>query len=176
MPNNDASPLAGIDGAARPNSSAVEAAHTPAVSVGFTLSSLGYAVSRRFHATLAPLGLEPREFALLRTVAPQQGASQQAIGEQLQIPPSRMVAFVDALEERGLVERRANPEDRRARALYLTGEGRKLLAKAFELASELEAQLCSDLSASERESLLAALQSVGSQLGVGPGVHAAHND
>jgi DNA-binding MarR family transcriptional regulator len=173
---NDTPSIANVDGAGRRNSSAARAAHTPAVSVGFTLSSLGYAVSRRFQATLAPLGLEPREFALLRTIAPQQGASQQTVGEQLQIPPSRMVAFVDALEKRGLVERRPNPEDRRARALYLTGEGRKLLAKAFKLASELEAQLCSGLTAAERESLLAALQSVGGQLGVGPGIHAAHND
>lgn len=167
-----------LDGEPGENSSAAakKAAHTPAVSVGFTLSSLGYAVSRRFQATLAPLGLEPREFALLRTIAPQQGASQQAIGEQLQIPPSRMVAFVDALEERGLVERRPNPEDRRARALYLTAAGRKLLAKAFKLASELEAQLCSQLTEVERWALLDALRRVGGQLGVGPGVHAAHGD
>lgn len=165
-----------LDGEPGENSSAAKAAHSPAMSVGFTLSSLGYAVSRRFHATLAPLGLEPREFALLRTIAPQQGASQQTIGEQLQIPPSRMVAFVDALEMRGLLERRANPEDRRARALYLTGEGRKLLARAFELASELEAQLCADLSETERSALLDVLQRVGTQLGVGPGIHAAHSD
>lgn len=165
-----------LDGEPDENSSAVRAAHTPAVSVGFTLSSLGYAVSRRFQATLAPLGLEPREFALLRTIAPQQGASQQAIGEQLQIPPSRMVAFVDALEARGLVERRANPEDRRARALYLTDEGRELLASAFALASELEAHLCAGLTAPERERLLHALQSVGARLGIEPGAHAAHAD
>lgn len=138
--------------------------------------SLGYAVSRRFQATLAPLGLEPREFALLRTIAPQQGASQQAIGEQLQIPPSRMVAFVDGLQERGLVERRANPEDRRARALYLTDAGRELLARAFESANELETELCASLSESEREALLDALRHVGAQLGVEPGVHAAHSD
>lgn len=171
-----ASPIAGVDADASPNSSAASPAQTPAVSVGFTLSSLGYAVSRRFHATLAPLGLEPREFALLRTIAPQQGASQQAIGEQLQIPPSRMVAFVDGLEERGLVERRPNPEDRRARALYLTAKGRKLLTKAFTLANRLETQLCSELSAPERAALLDALQRVGAQLGVGPGTHAAHGD
>ncbi len=158
------------------NSSVAEAAHTPAVSVGFTLSSLGYAVSRRFQATLAPLGLEPREFALLRTIEPRQGASQQAIGERLQIPPSRMVAFVNALQARGLLERRANPEDRRARALYLTDDGRKLLAKAFDLAGRLEAQLCAELSEPEREALLDALRRVGAQLGVGPGVHAAHSD
>jgi DNA-binding MarR family transcriptional regulator len=170
------------DGARTRNSSALSpeiaahAAGSPARSVGFTLSSLGYAVSRRFHATLAPLGLEPREFALLRAVAPAEGASQQALAERLQIPPSRMVAFVDALEARGLLERRANPEDRRARALYLTDEGRELLATAFSLASELEAQLCSGLTASGRERLLADLQSVGAQLGVEPGAHSAHSD
>jgi DNA-binding MarR family transcriptional regulator len=155
---------------------AAHAAGSPANSVGFTLSSLGYAVSRRFRATLAPLGLEPREFALLRAVAPAEGASQQTLAEGLQIPPSRMVAFVDVLEARGLLERRANPDDRRARALYLTDEGRKLLAAAFTLASELEAQLCAELSETERWALLDVLQRVGAQLGIEPGAHSAHTD
>jgi DNA-binding MarR family transcriptional regulator len=155
---------------------AAAAAGSPAQSVGFTLSSLGYAVSRRFHATLAPLGLEPREFALLRAIAAAEGASQQALAERLQIPPSRMVAFVDALERRALVERRPNPSDRRARALHLTGEGRELLAAAFALAADLETRLCAGLSARERERLLAALQSVGAQLEVNPGTHSAHRD
>jgi DNA-binding MarR family transcriptional regulator len=153
-----------------------EAATTPARSVGFTLSSLGYAIARRFRTTLEPSGLEPREFALLRAVAPIEGASQQAIGERLRIPASRMVAFVDALEERGLLERRPNPDDRRVRALYLTDDGRKLLASAFALASELERDLCAQLSDGEREQLLDALQRVGAQLGLTPGTHAAHLD
>jgi len=149
---------------------------TPAQSVGFTLSSLGHAVARRFKSTLDPLHLEPREFALLRAVAPAEGSSQQAIGERLQIPASRMVAFVDALEARGLLERRPNPDDRRARALYLTDDGRKLLAGAFTLASELERHLCAQLSEAERIQLLEALQRVGAQLGVPPGTHASHLD
>jgi DNA-binding MarR family transcriptional regulator len=152
------------------------AATTPARSVGFTLSSLGYAVAGRFRATLEPSGLEPREFALLRAVAPIEGASQQAIGERLRIPASRMVAFVDALEERGLLERRPKPDDRRVRALYLTEDGRKLLASAFTLASNLERHLCAQLSDAEREQLLDALQRVGAQLGLTPGAHAAHVD
>jgi DNA-binding MarR family transcriptional regulator len=149
---------------------------SPARSVGFTLSSIGHAVARRFRATLEPLELEPREFALLRAVAPREGASQQAIGERLQIPASRMVAFVDALEARGLLERRPTQRDRRIRALYLTDEGRELLARAFTLASELEHQLCAQLSEAEREQLLALLQRVGDQLGLAPGTHAAHRD
>jgi DNA-binding MarR family transcriptional regulator len=133
----------------------------PFHSVGFTVSTTGYAVARRFRELLAPLDLEPREFALLRTVGASEGQSQQAIGERLQIPPSRMVAFIDALEERGLLERRLNPEDRRTRALHLTDSGRELLGRAFEVAVAHERDLCADLSEQEREQLLALLQRVG---------------
>lgn len=143
-------------------------------SIGFTLSSIGYAVSRRFTQTLAPLELEPREFALLRAVAASEGQSQQAIGERLQIPASRMVAFVDGLQARDLIERRHNPLDRRTRALHLTGAGRELLGRALVLATGFEQQLCAELSATEREQMLELLQRVGRQLGLPPGTHAAH--
>jgi DNA-binding MarR family transcriptional regulator len=174
------STLAAVDGESTASPSAHDlpatAVEGPAGSVGFTLSSLGHAIAHRFRVTLEPLRLEPREFALLRAVAPAEGASQQAIGERLRIPPSRMVAFIDALEARGLLERRANPDDRRARALYLTDDGRELLAGAFTLASEFERHLCARLSDAEREQLLDALQRVGTQLGLAPGTHAAHLD
>jgi DNA-binding MarR family transcriptional regulator len=146
----------------------------PFHSVGFTVSTTGYAVARRFRELLAPLELEPREFALLRTVGASEGQSQQAIGERLQIPPSRMVAFIDALEARGLLERRLNPDDRRARALHLTDSGRALLGRAFAVAVGHERDLCADLSEAEREQLLELLGRVAARLGLPPGVHAAH--
>lgn len=147
---------------------------TPARSVGFTLSSLGLAVSREFRETLQPLRMEPREFAMLRTIAPAEGLAQQALAERLHIPASRMVAFVDELEKRGLLERRANPKDRRTRALYLTEKGKRLLESAFKLASELEQRLCGQLDGAEREQLLALLRRIGVQLGMTPETHAAH--
>jgi DNA-binding MarR family transcriptional regulator len=156
------------------SSVSLNASPPPFQSVGFTASSIGYAVARRFRETLAPLQLEPREFALLRAVGDAEGQSQQAIGERLQIPPSRMVAFVDALQARGLLERRNNPLDRRTRALYLTDDGRELLGQAFILASGLERHLCAELSDVERDQLLEMLQRVGLQLGLPPGTHAAH--
>ena len=152
---------------------AAPVASTPFQAVGFLVSSVGYAVGRRFQQVLAPLELEPREFALLRGVGAFEGQSQQAIGERLQIPASRMVAFVDALEARGLLERRHNPLDRRTRELHLTRAGRKLLERAFTLAGGLENELCAQLSAAEREQLLELLRRVGAQLGVPAGVHAA---
>ncbi len=140
--------------------------------MGFTISTTGYAIARRFRELLEPLGLEPRDFALLRTVANSEGVSQQAIGERMGIAASRMVAFIDSLEERGVLERRKNPDDRRARALFLTAKGRKLLERAFAVAVEHEQRLTSDLGAEEREQLLDLLARVGQPLGIPRGVHA----
>jgi DNA-binding MarR family transcriptional regulator len=147
----------------------------PLRSVGFTISSLGYEIARRFREMLEPLGLEPREFALLRSIGAEEGLSQQAIGARLRIAPSRMVAFVDALEARGLVERRLNAEDRRTRALHLTDAGRDLIGRAVAVAAGHERALCDGLSADEREQLLALLRRVGLALDVPAGVHTAHS-
>jgi len=144
----------------------------PYRSVGFTISTTGYALARLFHQVMAPIGLEPREFALLRSVAASEGVTQQAIAEQMGVAPSRMVAFVDALEERGLLERRQNPDDRRARALFLTQSGRELLDQAFATAVEHERRLTSDLTPDEREQLLELLSRVGAHVGIPAGAHA----
>ena len=152
--------------------SAEPSVERPFRSVGFTISTTGYALARRFRELLEPVGLEPREFALLRTVAAAEGVTQQAIAERMGVAPSRMVAFVDSLEGRGLLERRQNLNDRRARALFLTAAGRELLGRAFAVAVAHEQRLTADLSADERGQLLELLARVGAHVGIPPGVHA----
>jgi len=142
-------------------------------SVGFTISTTGYALATAFHELLEPLGLDPKVFALLASVASSEGVTQQAIAERMRVAPSRMVAFVDSLEERGLLERRHNPDDRRARALYLTQAGRDLLGQAFAVADQREQQLTSDLSDEERRQLLDLLGRVGAHVGIPSGVQVA---
>ncbi|HXA29023.1 MAG TPA: MarR family winged helix-turn-helix transcriptional regulator [Candidatus Angelobacter sp.] len=143
----------------------------PLDSLGFLLSQLGFEGSRRFHAALAPLGIDPRHFLLLRFVAREEGRSQQALGEMLRIPASRMVALVDQLEERGLLERRANPHDRRARALHVTPAGRRLMSRALKRATAHEMSLGTTLSDAERSSLVALLQKLAVEMQLTSGVH-----
>jgi len=138
------------------------------------LSSLGHAVSGRFAGILKPLGLEPREFALLLRTSLSQGATQQAIGEMLGIPPSRMVALVDSLEERRLLERRMSPSDRRARALHLTESGRLLLIEAMTAAASLERIVTAGLDEEQRTKLFAMLDLIAANLDIPPGVHGSH--
>jgi DNA-binding MarR family transcriptional regulator len=138
----------------------------PAGSVGLLLSAVGRSVGRSFHTCLEPLGLDPRQYLLLQTVGGCQDQSQHAVGSALQIPPSRMVVLVDRLEARGLIERVANPVDRRAHALRLTGAGRQLLQRAVPVAEAFEAEVCRPLSAGERAVLLGALGRIADDRGL----------
>jgi DNA-binding MarR family transcriptional regulator len=126
--------------------------------VGFLISQLGFFSSRGFTEALAPAGIDPREFLLMRFVAASEGQSQQALSERLSVPASRMVALVDRLEEVGLIERRPDPEDRRVRGLYLTRKGRGVLEKAGKIAIDYETRLCAGINREEREQLIDLLQ------------------
>jgi DNA-binding MarR family transcriptional regulator len=147
-----------------------------AESVGFMLSTLGHAISRRFIHALQPLDLHPREFGVLRAVKANDGQSQQTLAQRLHIPPSRMVAIVDELESRGLIERRPDPHDRRVRALYVTNRGQTLLEDAFTLVVEHELAISDVLTGSERAELLALLNRIADRLGLPTDVHSALRD
>ena len=140
-------------------------------SVGFLLSQLGFLSSKRFHEALEPLGIDAREFLLLRFVAASEGRSQQALAEQLDVPPSRMVALVDHLEDAGLVERRADPEDRRVRGLHLTRKGKGVLERASKVAIDYETGLCAGINREEREQLIDLLHKLQHGQTVLRGVH-----
>jgi len=151
-------------------------ANPAADSVGFLLSTLGHAVSRRFMDALEPLELHPREFAVLRAVQANDGQSQQTLAERLRIPPSRMVAIVDELESRELIVRRPDPDDRRVRALYVTKRGQTLLQDAFNLVVQHERAISDVLTVKERAELLELLNRIAGRLGLSTDVHSALRD
>lgn len=128
--------------------------------VGFLLSQLGLFASGRFAERVAALELTPPQVGMLRVIALSPGLSQQTLAERLGILPSRMVALVDDLESRSLVERARNPQDRRLYALTLTQQGAKLLASIGEIAVEHERDICGPLSAREREQLTGLLRRI----------------
>jgi DNA-binding MarR family transcriptional regulator len=117
------------------------------------------------------IDLHPPLFRVLNLVDAAEGRSQQAIGEAVQVPPSRMVALVDELEQRGLVERRPDPADRRIRALFLTRKGREVLAHGREIAKAHERELTQGMAAADRKRLTQLLQQLVDQQTIGRGVH-----
>lgn len=143
----------------------------PEPGAAFLLAQLGAHAARRFADRVAELDLTPPQAGLLRAVAVLPGQSQQALAAHLGTPPTRLVALVDGLEERGAVERRRNPEDRRLHALYLTPAGEKLLADVGRVAVAHEKALLTALDAAEREQLRTLLARLVADQGLTAGVH-----
>ena len=141
--------------------------------VAFLLSSVGYATTARFRDRLRPLDLDPRQYAVLRTIGAAGGRPQHAIGDILQIPRSRMVALTDTLERRGLIERRPDPGDRRIRTLHLTPDGNDTLEQATRIAIDFDTEVCAGLTPQQRTHLAELLTQLAATLDLTPTAHAS---
>lgn len=142
----------------------------------YLLSQVGAHSSRRWQERLAPIGLDPRSVLVLRHVGSQEGRTQASLSASLAVPPSRVVGIVDDLERRGLLERRANPSDRRAHALWLTDRGRTLLDEVVAVSRAHEADICAGLSESDRRQLIELLTVIASEQGLARGGHPGMSD
>jgi len=119
-------------------------------------------LARRFHqictgATaeiLRPEGLMPIEFAVLAAVADMPGLDQRGLAARLGIDAASTSQMVERLERAGLVERRINPADRRARELRATSRGMELRHRLRPALLAAQDRLMASLSSSERAMLI----------------------
>jgi DNA-binding MarR family transcriptional regulator len=107
-------------------------------------------------ARLEHLGLSPREQCVL-IKALEADRTQIQLAELCQLDKTTMVVTVDKLEKRGLVERRPAPNDRRARIIAVTDEGRTLAEDGDALVRGVFADVLDSLPADERDVVAAAL-------------------
>ncbi len=139
--------------------------------VAFLLAQLGAYAAEQFGERAHAVDFSRPQAGLLRLIARRPGLSQQAVADHLGMPASRLVALVDGLQERGLVERRRNPDDRRHHALFLTDAGEDAMRVLNEIATEHEAAITAPLSVPERADLSALLGKLAEAHGLRPGVH-----
>ena len=105
-------------------------------------------------------GLSGPEFDVLATLGNQPGMTFKDIGENTLITKTTLTGVVDRLEQKGLVERRPCPEDRRCMRAVLTEKGDELFREVFpEHVERLRGRLAG-LSDTEREQVLATLGKV----------------
>ena len=137
----------------------------------FLLAQLGAHGAARFAERLESLDLRPPHAGVLRLLAGEPGLNQRQLAARLGAAPSRVVALVDDLEQRGLVTRRRQEGDRRASVLELTGSGRRTLAEIGRVAGAHEEELTGALDADERRVLAGLLGRLAEANGLAPGVH-----
>ena len=149
----------------------MSAASSDRGSVAFLLSQLGHRSASVFTELIASIDLTPPHAGILRAIAAEPGRSQQALSGELGLLPSRVVAYVDELEDRGYVERRRNPDDRRLHALHLTASGKKVIGKIGELGRQHDRLLTAGLDAQQRDTVHRLLAIMAEHQGLTPYVH-----
>jgi DNA-binding MarR family transcriptional regulator len=137
----------------------------------FLLAQIGAHAAARFAERIKALDLTPAQAGVLRLITWQPGRSQQEIARTLGTPPSRLVLLIDGLEERGLVERRRNPDDRRHYALYLTDAGSRFMGQLAEAGAAHEDDICAGLDPDERAQLGELLGRIAVRQELTTGVH-----
>jgi DNA-binding MarR family transcriptional regulator len=126
-------------------------------STSFLLKRLGLAAKDQAMEAYDRTGLHPYHHAVLAVLDEGSRETQGAIADALGYDHGQLVGLLDELEERGLVERRRDPVDRRRHIVRLTPDGKDALAKLRALARRLENEFLSALDDGERAQLHALL-------------------
>lgn len=136
--------------------------------LGYLLKHAYLRLTEESARALAPHGIDGRELAVLAVLDAHDELSQLEAAGKLGIDRTTMVALVDALEGKELVERRRSPQDRRKNIVQLTPAGRERLRDAESAREEMERRFLAPLSSPDATLLVRALQSlVGAPTGAG---------
>jgi DNA-binding MarR family transcriptional regulator len=125
--------------------------------IGYRLRRAQVSVFQQFMARFAEFGLTPAEYSVPALVGANPGSKQTQIGEALGIKRANFVTLINALEARGLTERRQPAGDRRANALFLTETGKAFIARANSVQAEFEAEMVAQLGGQKARDQLVAL-------------------
>lgn len=119
------------------------------------LSGLGSDAKRLLTEAMEPFGLGLRHYVLLKSVAHSPAVSQQRLARKLRVDGANLVEVIDELEQRRLVERTADPADRRRHTLRITSAGRRTWTRMERAAEDAEEALLAGLADDDREVLRA---------------------
>jgi DNA-binding MarR family transcriptional regulator len=131
------------------------------------IAQLARGTRRRIEQAVAPTGLRPNELLTLQHLRERGPSPQQALTELIGIDATNLVAVLNNLEDRSLIERRRDRADRRRGIIALSREGEQLLADLDRSLLDIDDQILAPLTDAERETLNAllfkALKHIGSE-------------
>ncbi|MGE5668881.1 MAG: MarR family winged helix-turn-helix transcriptional regulator [Betaproteobacteria bacterium] len=127
---------------------------------GFVLRDLSRRYALRFEERASEIALTLPQCKALVRLERNEGASQARLAELADVDPMTMVRILDRMEADGLLERRADPDDRRARRLYLTPKARPLLDEIWRLADLTRSEAFAGITQRQREAFIDVLERV----------------
>lgn len=145
----------------------------PPDSIGVLLSDSARLLRRRFDARARRIGVSRPQWQVLIALARAEGSNQATLAEMLEVETITVGRMVDRLEDAGLVERRADPADRRAWRLFLTDKAGRLLDELKVIAEGVRAEMVAGLDTADQAVLVDLLGRVRANLSAREAVPAA---
>ena len=131
---------------------------------GFYFSDIARLLRRRFDAFARADGVTGAQWRVLALIAKQPGINLGQLAEALEVEPITVCRMIDRMEHAGLVERRPDPQDRRARRLFPAGDADRLMGELAVHSARLIDSATRGLGPDDRERLLELLQHIRSNL------------
>jgi MarR family transcriptional regulator, transcriptional regulator for hemolysin len=125
--------------------------------IGFLLNDAARLMRKDFERRTRSLGLTRAQWQALFHLARNEGCNQATLADLLEVEPITLARLVDRLEAGGLVERRADPSDRRARLLFLGERAHPLLEELRALGAETREIALAGIGDDERTLLMTLL-------------------
>ena len=113
---------------------------------------------------LSPFDLTIEQFHLLKNLSCDQGMTQRQIGDVAGKTPANMTRILDRLESKSLIERRRDPNDRRASQVFLTITGKEITEKVFGVFESFTEDLVFGITEKEQEIVKKSLKRITSNL------------
>ncbi len=123
--------------------------------IGFLLNDTARLFRRAFNARTRDSGITALQWRLITYLKRHESIRQGPLADLIEVEPITLSRMVDRLAEAGLVERHADPTDRRAWQLYLTPRAHALLGDMRRTTDTLTEEATEGLSAAERDQLIA---------------------
>ncbi len=133
-------------------------------SLAFLLGDTSRLLRRRFDAKARSLGVSRAQWQVLFALSRNEGINQTGLAEYLEVETITLCRMVDRLEEAALVERRADPADRRAWRLHLTATAHPLLEKLRGIGEEVVDEARAGLDPATVAAVMAALVAIRTNL------------
>ncbi|MCC0017007.1 MAG: MarR family transcriptional regulator [Rhodobiaceae bacterium] len=97
--------------------------------ISFVIGKAAQQVTRRARELLAPFGVTPVQYAVLKVVCDADALSGVDIGKRMVLDSASITGVLDRLESLGLIVRKPNPDDRRAQVITASDNARQLLPR-----------------------------------------------
>jgi DNA-binding MarR family transcriptional regulator len=143
-----------------PNSATGDGAARQAIRLSFLIHDVSRMRRTAYDQLMKPLGVTRAQWWVLAHLSRNDGMMQTQLADALDVGKASLGTLIERLEASGLIERREDPIDKRARRVYMARAGQQLLKQMTQAENRFNERILRDLSAPDRDLMIQRLTQI----------------